>query len=52
MTRYVLRFTSAADPTWAGRTWPGTFTTRAQAETFLAQTPNRRHLEIVEIPHD
>ena len=48
MTKYVIRFTNAADSTWAGRYWPGTFTTRHQAETFLAQTPNNHHLEIVE----
>ena len=47
--RYALRFTSAADPTWVGRIWPGTFTTRDQAESFLAATPNRRHLEVIEV---
>lgn len=50
--KYGIRFSAAADHTWAGRTWPGTFTTRAQAEQFLQQTPNRRHLEIVELPND
>jgi hypothetical protein len=49
MTRFALRFNAAADPTWAGRTWPGTFTTRTQAEQFLNATHNKRHLEVIEV---
>ena len=47
--KFALKFTSAADPAWSGRQWPGTFTTRTQAEQFLNATPNNRHLEVIEV---